>query len=132
MTQQGTVNLTKDAIGIAYQLGRLDFATFAITFVTVVIAIAGFAAFAGIKTTAIETTENKILELLDDPDFENQIREKMSEDINSKINKVVNKLIDDSLGGLVREAVNEKMQMKETLFDQTIGTEFDDYLDKGE
>ncbi len=130
--QKGTVNLTKDAISIAYQLGRLDFATFAITFVTVVIAIAGFAAFAGIKATAIETTEKKILELLDDPDFENKIRFKMSEDIHSKVNSVVTKLIDESLSESIRKAVNEKMEMKETLENQKIGTEFDDYLSKEE
>lgn len=114
IAQKSTVGLTKDAIAIAYQLGRLDFATFGITFVTVVIAIAGFAAFAGIKTTAIETTEKKILELLDDPDFEEKIRLKMTDDIHLK----------------VLQTVKEHINMRESITEQDVGNEFNDYFEK--
>lgn len=108
-------DVIRDAFSIAYQLGRLDFATFALTAVTVFVAIAGFAAFAGIKNTAIETTENKILDLLDDEEFEEKIRQKMNDDIHFKVSEIVER----------------HMSLRESIDEQDVGDEFDPYFETG-
>jgi hypothetical protein len=112
--------LSSDAISIAYQLGRLDFASIALTATAVILALAGFAAFAGIKATAIkaatDTTEEKILELIQDDDFANKINEKMSNEIYKKV-------------ALYAE---QQASLKDSIDEQDIGEEFTNYLNDDE